>query len=150
MKKFLGFQQEEFKELNENIIGVGIDIEPISRFKNIFSIINSGRLNKLFYPSEIEYCKSSHFPERELAKFWCLKEATVKAFSGICELNIFDVEIKNLYPVSVIFHSKDEIITNENYKIYASFSIAERIVIAISILELSKFTINVSYVDSQI
>lgn len=137
MKKFLEFQQEEFKKINDNIIGIGIDIEPISRFKNIFSMINNGKLKKLFYQSEIESCKSSSFPERELAKYWCLKEATVKAFASSRKLNIFDIEITNINPIIIRIHKNDKIFNLIEYRKHASCSAADRLVISIVLAEKS-------------
>ncbi len=148
MKRFLELQQEEFKELNKDIIGVGIDIEPFSRFKNIFSMINNGKLKKLFYPSELEYCKSSLFPERELAKIWCLKEATVKAFSGFAKINVFDIEVKkNQVEMIKTNYSNIENVFS-NYKIHFAHSSYECLVVALVLIEKLVFnTKKYSYVN---
>ncbi len=140
MKRFLELQQEEFKELNKDTFGIGIDIEPISRFKNIFSMVNNGKLKKLFYPSEIEYCKSSLFPERELAKIWCLKEATVKAFSGFAKINIFDIEVKKnqVEMIKTNYLNIEDVF--RNYKIHFAHSSYEYLVVALVLIE--KININ--------
>ncbi len=140
MKRFLELQQEEFKELNKDIFGIGIDIEPISRFKNIFSMINNGKLKKLFYESEIEYCKSSPFPERELAKIWCLKEATVKAFTGFEKINAFEIKVKKDPIETIIINYSNIGDIFKKYKIHFAYSIDEYLVVALVLIE--KININ--------
>lgn len=58
---------------------IGIDIEQIERFKNVSSTF----INRVYAPSEIEYAQKLKNSPAELCAMWCVKEATVKAFSNL-------------------------------------------------------------------
>ena len=61
------------------MLGVGIDIEEISRFKK-YSIEKDGHfLKSIFSKNELEYCFQKKHPEKHLAARFCAKEAFFKA-----------------------------------------------------------------------
>ena len=57
---------------------VGIDIEQNERFRNISQRV----IERAFTKSEIEYAEKHVNKHEILCSFWCVKEATVKAFSN--------------------------------------------------------------------
>tara|TARA_B100000315_G_C14140690_1_gene391220 strand:- start:121 stop:462 length:342 start_codon:yes stop_codon:yes gene_type:complete len=60
-----------------DIIGLGIDIEEISRFQN--KPKDSTFLKKIFTKNELEYCFKKKDPAQSLAARFCAKEAAIKA-----------------------------------------------------------------------
>ncbi len=66
------------KTLNPVIIGIGIDIEEISRFKNM----ESRFYNKVFTENELKYCFSKENPYPSLTARFCGKEAVIKALGS--------------------------------------------------------------------
>lgn len=63
------------------ILGIGIDIENISRFKKIKLSKESNFLNRIFTPHELDYCFSKKNVASSLATKYAGKEAVIKAFS---------------------------------------------------------------------
>lgn len=57
------------------VLGIGVDIENISRFKNAGDKL----LHRLFTKTEIDFCFKSVNPEQHLAARFCAKEAAFKA-----------------------------------------------------------------------
>ena len=82
--------------LKNNKIGIGVDLEQISRFSQIPQD-NDRFFGKIFTESEIEYCISKHNPAQHFAARFVGKEAIVKALSDleIPPLNYTDIEIIN-------------------------------------------------------
>ena len=70
-------------------IGLGTDIEEVSRFEEI----NDSLLNKCFHKSEIEYCLKHKNYAQNLCGRFCAKEAFAKAMGH--PQNWHDVEIIN-------------------------------------------------------
>ncbi len=67
---------------------LGIDIEQNERFKEI-----SDKFKKrAFTPSEIEFAEKRANKHQVYCSFWCVKEATVKAFSNRA-LNFQEINI---------------------------------------------------------
>lgn len=71
------------------IIGIGIDIEEIRRFKSFSK--NSAIVKKIFTEQEISYCFAKADPSSHLASRFCAKEATIKAL-GKTGLNLKDLK----------------------------------------------------------
>lgn len=67
---------------------LGIDIEQNERFKNV----SEAFIKRAFTPSEIEYAEKSVNKHQIFCSFWCVKEATVKAFSNRA-LNFQEINI---------------------------------------------------------
>ena len=57
---------------------IGIDIEQNERFINISRRV----IERAFTKSEIEYAEKNKNAHQIFCSFWCVKEATVKAFSN--------------------------------------------------------------------
>lgn len=88
-------------------IGLGTDIEKVSRFENC----SEAFLNKCFHKSEIEYCyKHKNFAQNLCGRF-CAKEAFAKATGHPQEWH--DVEIlndENKKPYIVLYgNAKEEL-----------------------------------------
>jgi holo-[acyl-carrier protein] synthase len=73
---------------------IGIDIEDISRFKNLF--INKNKLlKKMFNESEWNYALAKANPPQTLTGIWCAKEAVLKALYPDYKVFIKDITIKH-------------------------------------------------------
>ena|SRR3989338_1702509 len=83
---------QEFKHL-----GVGTDIEDISRFRNLDRKSNSDFLDKIFTKKELDYSFSKANPHQHLAARYAGKEAVVKALGSLGKQGIDykDIEILN-------------------------------------------------------
>lgn len=73
---------------------IGIDIENISRFINLFKHKNI-LLQRMFNTSEWEYALTKANPSQTLAGIWCAKEAVVKALYPTKQVFIKDVTISH-------------------------------------------------------
>ena len=87
-----------------NILGVGIDIENISRFRKLPYKKYKNFYNKIFTESELKYCLSKKDPYPHFAARFSVKEAVIKALSKpvmpkdievIRKPNAVNVRIKN-------------------------------------------------------
>lgn len=90
---------------------LGIDIEQNERFIDISEAV----LKRAFTKEEIEYAEKRKNKHQVYCSFWCVKEATVKAFSNLGipfqEINITATEEGRPYII------KNETITNELKKL---------------------------------
>ena len=79
------------------IIGIGVDIENISRFQGLTVEKDTSFLTRLFTEKELDYCFSRGNPEQHLAARYAGKEAIIKAFStkDRASLNYGEIEILN-------------------------------------------------------
>ena len=84
--------------MNFDNISIGTDIEQISRFQDKPLEKDAHFLNRIFTPSELEYCFSHGIPAQHLCARFCAKEAIVKALSDFEIKDVFygDIEISNL------------------------------------------------------
>ena len=73
-------------------MNIGCDIEKISRFKGKTREKDEKFLNRLFTPSELEYCFSKAKPEESLCARFCAKEAYIKA-KGTQNVPFNEIEI---------------------------------------------------------
>jgi len=78
-------------------IGIGVDIENISRFQEFDVEKDSSFFKKTFTRKELDYCFSSRIPAQHLAARFAGKEAILKALSslGRASLGYHDIEIEN-------------------------------------------------------
>jgi holo-[acyl-carrier protein] synthase len=83
--------------VNNEIVGIGVDIEDISRFQGLTVEKDASFLNKLFTEKELNYCFSSGNPAEHLAARFAGKEAIIKALSQLerFEADYRDIEIVN-------------------------------------------------------
>jgi phosphopantetheine--protein transferase-like protein len=65
--------------------GIGVDIVEIPRIREMIRKYGDQFLNKVFTPSEIEYCGSKARPEIHFAGRWAVKEAFYKALPRECQ-----------------------------------------------------------------
>ncbi len=81
---------------SNQILGIGIDIEDIKRFKKLELGKDKVFLNKIFTPSELKYCFSKKDFGSSLATKYVAKEAVVKAFGLLKkDLDYKEIEIIN-------------------------------------------------------
>ena len=114
------------------IVGIGVDIEEINRFKNVEEVNINKFLNKIFTENEIEYCFSKKDPYPSLTARFCGKEAVVKAFSHYnIKIPLNRIEILN-NPERIPFVRILNDNSNEFY-IQISLSHSEEIAIAFAI-----------------
>lgn len=78
-------------------MAIGVDIEDIERFKDK----SQEFLNRVFTPSEIEYCLKYSAPESHFAARFCAKEAVIKALTA---LNITVVSLSEIE----VFHNENK------------------------------------------
>jgi len=79
------------------VLGIGIDIENINRFKKLELDKKSRFLNKIFTPRELDYCFSKKNIASSLATKYTAKEAVIKAYNTLGEtsLDYKQVEVTN-------------------------------------------------------
>lgn len=79
------------------ILGIGIDIENIDRFRKLKLSKDSIFLNKIFTDQELKYCFSKKGVASSLATKYAGKEAVIKAFGSINKkrFNYKEIEIIN-------------------------------------------------------
>ncbi len=95
------------------IIGIGVDIVEIERFKRLTERWGERLLNRIFTQREIDYCLSKKNPYQHLAGRFAAKEAVSKAistgWSGIFRWK--DVEVLNDErgkPVVIVYNQLKE------------------------------------------
>jgi len=78
-------------------LGIGVDVEEISRFRKSDAGRDSPFLNKIFTRNELDYCFSNRIPAQHMAARFAAKEAIIKALSGLVPPNLGykDIEILN-------------------------------------------------------
>ncbi len=72
---------------------IGVDLENISRWRELLPQLQSPSNEKLFFPEEHEYCLSFTDAAPHYAGHWCAKEAVVKALTPFCRLTTRDIRI---------------------------------------------------------
>ncbi len=83
--------------LDNASLGIGVDIESISRFRGLSVEKNKRFLSKIFTDTELDYCFSRANTTQHLAARFAAKEAVIKALStlGKNKLNYRGIEITN-------------------------------------------------------
>lgn len=76
--------------------GIGVDIVEISRIETAIARQGKPFINRVFLPSEQEYCDKHRQPARSYAARFAAKEAVAKAFgTGIGEhVSWLDIEVR--------------------------------------------------------
>lgn len=77
------------------IVGIGIDCEEIARWEGLSKSTISDARYLLFSEHEHEYCSSGACRAQHYAGRWCLKEAAVKALSGMVAITTRDIEVRH-------------------------------------------------------
>ncbi len=78
-----------------DILGIGVDIESVDRFKNKPENENKKFYKRIFTPLELQYCFNKRDPYPHLAARFAAKEAVIKAFSGLKKLFFSQIEVRN-------------------------------------------------------
>lgn len=78
-----------------DILGIGVDIESIDRFRNLPRGKNKRFYERIFTSFELEYCFKKKDPYPHLTARFAAKEAVIKAFSGLKKLYYSQIEIRN-------------------------------------------------------
>lgn len=86
---------------------IGVDIEKNERFKNI----SKHFLERVYTKNEILYAQKFKNPHEHFCAMWCLKEATVKAFSNL-KIPFLEIEL-SVAPDGKPMLVKNETILNE-------------------------------------
>jgi len=81
--------------LNNQNLGVGTDIENISRFEKFTTDRNNSFLKNIFTKNELDYCFSKKPIANHLAARYAGKEASIKALCSLGKKNLDykDIEI---------------------------------------------------------
>ncbi len=107
-------------------ISIGTDIEENARFVGKNPENSRAFLEKIYTPSELEYCFSSKQPQNHLCARFCAKEAVIKALS---EFNIKDV-----------YYSDVEILKFESGAPYVKLEKYPNIKIKLSVSHCKKYS----------
>jgi len=78
--------------MQDNGFSVGVDIERVERFKDIFQKEHSKFLKMIYTKKEINYCFSKSNPSEHLAARFAGKEAIIKVLSG------FGIRVESILP----------------------------------------------------
>ncbi|HIJ11392.1 TPA: holo-[acyl-carrier-protein] synthase [Candidatus Woesearchaeota archaeon] len=80
------------------MITIGVDIESVTRFRNIPLNENKEFYERVFTQKEIAYCTSKASPAQHFASRFCAKEACVKALlqhDPTWKLDLKHIEVRN-------------------------------------------------------
>lgn len=75
------------------MLGIGIDIEKVSRFQNITLEKDEHFLKSIFTDTELEYSFSDTKSAQHLCARFCAKEATIKA---LCSLELSPIPLNEI------------------------------------------------------
>jgi len=81
-KKDRGKTAMDCQNISLPVKGIGVDIEDISRFKDLNLDENEKFLKKIFTQQELSYCFSKKNPAPHLAARFSCKEAVIKALQS--------------------------------------------------------------------
>lgn len=103
------------------VTGIGIDLIEIERIEDSITRHGDRFLNKVFTPSEIDYCSAKPNSAQHFAARFCAKEAVYKAFhqSFQKKLSWKDISVSNSFSQK----PKIEITLNEWEQIKEHYSI---------------------------
>ncbi len=111
---------------DRKIVGIGTDIEQISRFRDKPFDENDRFYKKLFTENEIEYCLRMKDPYPSFTARFCAKEAIWKALSGVVSIAWHDLELlnnENGKPfVRIISENSEKMTVLRRYDIFVSLS----------------------------
>jgi len=81
-------------------LGIGVDIESISRFQRINFDKNRNFYERIFNRDEIKYCLSKKNSSQHFAARFCAKEAFIKAINrAIKDYKAIEIKIENNKPI---------------------------------------------------
>jgi len=100
-------------KISNNIVGIGVDIEDISRFVKLNFNKNQSFYKKMFTDKEIEYCLKQASPYQHFAARFCAKEAFIKASNE---------KIKDYKSIEIILIKNKPMIKWKGLKVLVSLS----------------------------
>ncbi len=109
--------------------GIGIDIVKINRFRNKSYSKNKNFYEKIFLPSEIQYCLKFKDSESHFAGKFAIKEAVKKSIP--IQLNLLEIEIVHCNKKPCVQISKDI-----NFIFIVSLSHEKEIAVGVVISEI--------------
>lgn len=124
--------------MNINDFSIGVDLEPIIRFKDLDRKKSGHFLTKVFTEKEIEYCYSKKEPAQHLAARFTAKEAVIKAFAGfgLNKIPLNNIEIvKNREGLPFVHITKEGYKNKYDVKISLSHCEDKAIAFAIVVLK---------------
>ena len=118
------------------ILGIGVDIESVERFRGLTIKNDSRFLNKIYAQNELRYCLSKKNPAPHLAARFAAKEAVIKAMSGIRRktISVKDVTIINLANGAPIV--KISKVLDSRLRILISFSHCQDKAVAFAVIQV--------------
>jgi holo-[acyl-carrier protein] synthase len=119
--------------MNLDNISVGVDIEQISRFKDLDRVRNFEFLNKIFTEREMDYCFSKKAPAQHLAVRFAAKEAIIKAFNSLGKTKLCLNKIEIIKDINEV-----PLVRVKGYNIKISLSHCKNEAIAFAIAEKIK------------
>ena len=132
----MGINGKNMKRKYRDDFAIGVDIEPILRFRDLDRMESRNFLAKIFTEKEIEYCYSKKEPAQQLAVRFTAKEAVIKALSyfGLSRVFFNNIEIVKDKEGRPFVHIAKEGYNNK-YSIKISLSHCEDKAIAFAVVE---------------
>ena len=115
-----------------NIIGLGVDIEDIGRFRKLQFPKNKSFYQKIFTPREIKYCLSRPDPYPSFAARFAAKEAVIKALPALG--GALPKSVKNFHAIEILMKNKKPQVSLKGFKILVSLSHEKDKAIAMAIV----------------
>jgi len=116
--------------MNIDDFSIGVDIEPILRFRNLDRRESKNFLNKIFTEKELNYCFSKKASAQHLAGRFVAKEAIVKAINSLSK------KVPALNKIEILNNMDGIPIVNlKGYKVKISLSHCNDKAIAFAIVE---------------
>lgn len=122
-----------------NFIGLGVDIEKVSRFREMDLRKCKRFYNRVFTRAEIKYCLSKSDPYPHFAARFAAKEAAIKASSSHVRLFFNDIAVgnhRNGQPVLRILGRKKKELENKIHNFFFLLSLSHTEDNAVAIVNL--------------
>lgn len=122
-----------------NFIGLGVDIEAVSRFRKMDVVKYRKFYHRVFTKTEIKYCLSKSDPYPHFAARFAAKEAAMKASSAYLRLFFRDIAVgnaKNGMPVLKILGKKRTELRNKIHDFFFLLSLSHTEDNAVAVVNL--------------
>ena len=123
---------------------IGIDIEQNERFKNVTQKF----IERAFTKNEIAYAEKFVNKHEQYCSLWCVKEATVKAFSNLA-ICFQDIEVKAT-PEGRPYIEKNEIISLKYLLFFSSVSVYEGFAAFFELFAFAAFTEGLIFIKDKL
>ncbi|MFH1916025.1 MAG: 4'-phosphopantetheinyl transferase superfamily protein [Nanoarchaeota archaeon] len=91
-------------------IGIGVDIEEISRFRELDFDQNRDFYEKVFHEDEIKYCLGKTDMYEHFAVRFCAKEAFIKAMKRMLDYKAIEVRMNDNAPF-IFWNDKEHLLS---------------------------------------